>query len=742
MKKIRELQIGDTIYEVNPLEQLSVDLNSDEIIINGDNNNGDSIMSVTIPQATAQKAGVVGTDLFNLIHKNANQIENIPDQIQDVVAITNTETETCNFLKRDVVINSYGKNIQQIGGNIVKNLVDGTFVSGWNRNDFNLSLHDSIVVVKTKADSYPYITLDNLNKSLNVVNHIIYSSAYVKSNVDTVKLSISGQALANLGLEFTAAAHDWTVLSVRGTITQSVIDKERNYTSVRAANSSGTVTTDDYLLVKNYIVIDLTEMFGAGNEPTKEECDRMFGTMDALPQGLTIAQPTGLKSTGYNQWNPENVLINKTITDNAIVDGDKNIAVIECLPCKVGAGENNGYIIGYGEGDSWSDDGIEIYFTPLNPMEIEGELYMHKLEQDATYGTYVPQCKGYLLVVTPTTDKLCIKFHWSGDREFTDYEEYVESNVAIPVIPEMSEWGLAGISAGGTLAADTIDLDRMVYIKKIGCFNGGSIGWKYDETYGGFYGLSYNLSKKPRNGSPFILNEYSYVGSYAKVTDKTIAFIYNIRPFIKDSSYTDVDSFAESIKDVKFYYELAEPEEYPIVIQSSITYISGNSEGIIGSKIPVNVILNLGDKRSLVTETTKFLDQLYENTNTNNAKETADVITNALQQAIQTLEISPNEDDVELDLINTQGTYNHVVLPAATIEKAGVMSVAQFQNLATLMIQMQDLIARVKALENPGVMAEVSSNVLTFTNGAEVETNNLALTGNNIDITDNNLNIK
>lgn len=59
MKKIRELQIGDTIYEVNPLEQLSVDLNSDEIIINGDNNNGDSIMSVTIPQATAQKAGVM-----------------------------------------------------------------------------------------------------------------------------------------------------------------------------------------------------------------------------------------------------------------------------------------------------------------------------------------------------------------------------------------------------------------------------------------------------------------------------------------------------------------------------------------------------------------------------------------------------------------------------------------------------------------------------------------------------------
>ena len=76
-------------------------------------------------------------------------------------------------------------------------------------------------------------------------------------------------------------------------------------------------------------------------------------------------------------------------------------------------------------------------------MEVDGELCLQKLDKDATYGTYVPQIKGYLLVVTPTTDKLCAHFHWSGDREITDYEEYVESNVALPTIPEMSEWGLA-----------------------------------------------------------------------------------------------------------------------------------------------------------------------------------------------------------------------------------------------------------------------------------------------------------
>lgn len=75
------------------------------------------------------------------------------------------------------------------------------------------------------------------------------------------------------------------------------------------------------------------------------------------------------------------------------------------------------------------------------------------------------------------------------------------------------------------------------------------------------------------------------------------------------------------------------------------------------------------------------------------------------------------------------------------VERAKAAEQTLNSNLEKLIIQIQDLIARVEALENPGVVAEVSSNNLTFTNGAEVETNNLSLTGNNIDITNNNLNI-
>lgn len=91
------------------------------------------------------------------------------------------------------------------------------------------------------------------------------------------------------------------------------------------------------------------------------------------------------------------------------------------------------------------------------------------------------------------------------------------------------------------------------------------------------------------------------------------------------------------------------------------------------------------------------------------------------------------------------GYGEHIVQQAAIYseqERAKAAEQTLNSNLATLIIQMQDLIARVEALENPGVVAEVSSNILTFTNGAEVDGINLSLTGNNIDITNNNLNIK
>ena len=619
----------DTIKEI--ADWLLNDETGTQAIINKIGANTDAI-DVEIARAKEKE-----NSLEEKIAKEKAAIVNgdtIAGQAREIYSRTG-KTDSATFLERTTAggtsISDGVASVKQIGGNIVKNLVssDGTY--GWKSvgDTAAISQANGIYTIQdVKGAGYCTISWNGLlDDAYRVNGHAYYYSCNVKAKNIIGNDVIFGIA-NNVGSIYrtVAAKSDEKWQSLSFVATENV---NKNYYGYALVDIRADRTTPLY--AKDFLCIDLTEMFGAGNEPTKEECDKMFGAMGALPQGLTIAQPTGLKSTGYNQWNPTNIIKDKTITNNAITDlAGSNIAIVECLPCAVGAGENNGYVIGYGEGDDWSDEGVEVYLTPLNPMEVEGELYMHKLEKDSTYGTYVPQIKGYMLVVTPVTDKLCAHFHWSGDRVKTDYEEYIESNVSIPTIPQMSEWGLAGISASGTLACDTIDLDRMVYTKRVGCFDGGSILWNYDETFQGF--IAANAMLTIRVESPFVTNKYPYVGVYNNVTDKTIGYIFNRRPFIKDSSYgTDTTAFKASLQGVMFYYELAEPEEYPIVTKAAPNYI-GNDYGVekwLGSQVPLSANI-LFYMRSLVGETRNFLDQLAANTNKSDTTEIADYITESI----------------------------------------------------------------------------------------------------------------
>ena len=578
------------------------------------------------------------------------------------------KVDTATFLKRTTAggtsVSDGVATLKQIGGNIVKNLVDTSFVG---------------------------------SETLGVVNgHIYCFSSYLYNG----QLHFADTSTGVCG----GWKHHGIVL--------------------KATSGSVTIAVEgDNAL--NALLIDLTEMFGAGKEPTKEECDRMFGTMDALPKGLTVAQPTGLKSIGYNQWNPDNVLEYKSVSAGTVISvSGSHIAVIECLPCKTGTGENNGYVIGYGEGDTWSDEGIEVYLTLLNPMEVDGELYLQKLDKDATYGTYVPQIKGYLLVITPTTDKLCAHFHWSGDRATTDYEPYVESCVALPTIPEMSEWGLAGISSSGTVVQDTIDLENNIFRKRIWSIDLGELNWKYATEAWNVYSyddkrlyipkcmlenmttpyifssLDYNTSKRitnlqynsSDNSISITSNEGVYVAgevynfsqevvihkatctqvqSYAPSGDnksgnilcseyttisrgqcyygteiKGIGFWGNGYLAVVDNKLSgkSTSEIKEYLSGVKIYYEQTEPEEYPIVTKTAPNYIGSDygTEKFVGSKIPLvaNILFYM---RSLVSETRNFLDRLMAGLGTSDATTVADRIVAAVAASEQPTVVSDEQ---------------------------------------------------------------------------------------------------
>lgn len=575
------------------------------------------------------------------LEKEVEAIKNgstIVGQAREVYSLTG-RTDDDNFLIRTTAgRNTIGDgvaSIKKIGGNIVKNLV-GDF------NDKNAGRIDfkeigGYYFLTTKTTNSAGDTAVRLNSRSTIVGHKYYVAFNAKSGYPISAFIKIFSSTNYLFLRKNIA--DCTYLS-----TVVTAEDAQSTILIYPYGYVGNTNIGDIAMFSHPLMIDLTEMFGAGNEPDKDTCDKLFGSMDALPQGLTIANPTAFKSVGYNQFNPENVLKGKTIDENgAIVDNPAtDIAVVPCLPCKVGVGENNGYCI-HGE---FEDSDIKVYLTPLNPMEVDGDLYMHELTPDATKGTYVPLIKGYMLIVTPSTHNLCCHFLWGEDRNKHDYEPYVESVVELPTIPQMSEWGLAGIKTSGTPVCDEIDFERGVYIKRVGAVDLGSLSWVYDTANSAFR-TTINTMKPSQTSkeyvSGFVQDKYNIdnTSGVSTMTDKS-ARRYNKSIYIKDSSYTNATSFKDSLQGTMLYYELETPEEYPISTKA-LNYIGSDygTEQFLGTKVPLNAN-TLYYMRSLVGETRNFLDKMYNNTKKESANEVADYITNGIEENKAKAEEAPN----------------------------------------------------------------------------------------------------
>ncbi len=599
--------------------------------------------SLKIEVATEESAGVMSAE------DKKEQVKKTPLVNGDIIVgqtreihSRNGKTVSDSFLARTTAgsgtIGDGVASLKSVGGNIVKNLVGNVNDNGWKVaiNSCAISTHNGIMTINPTTETFQQVVWGiTLDSAFRITGHQYYYHCDIKSaNAnDYIGFGVMNYRGADRrNVAKAASTSEWQALSVIVNTAPS-----SSYLGCTVCDKRAILTT---LYAKNFLVIDLTEMFGAGNEPTKEECDKMFGTMDALPQGLSIAKPTEFKSTGFNQFNPDNVLNDKAIVDNAIESGDKKIAVIPCLPCKVGVGENNGYCI---HGD-FGDD-IKVYLTPLNPMEVEGELYMHELTKDATTDTYVPLIKGYMLVEVPTTANLCAHFLWSEDKcDRNAYEPYYESKVELPVIPQMSEWGLAGIQQTGTLACDEIDFERGVYIKRINkvVFNGT------EHWMGGNNSSLYCRGIKPlvKPNSKHIINWNGFINYYTGdntylLNNETSTSVFYIRP--TSLNITTMDAWKEYLaqNNLELYYELEIPEEYPLPKVDN-NYISSDY-GVeqFDSVVPCNAN-NLYYMRSLAGETRNFLDRLYNNTDKADAKEVADYVTNGIESNKELATNAPN----------------------------------------------------------------------------------------------------
>lgn len=645
-------QIDNVKRNAAHYNKIGFNTRADEVELYVRNITDDDVRTDTIPAATNKKAGVMSAEDKNKLEDASNEIVKIKDgntivgQAREIHS-RNGKTVTDSFLARTTAgsgtIGDGVASLKSVGGNIVKNLAYDEINPNNKTQQAVIKIGNfwklSSLIEEQAVFKHPIGALTPSHKYY--IKYAIYVTLSVRNSI-----TLGGGYSANRFVILTPdniPAHQWYIVS---NVLQYNPDDGfiSNGFNTLYPFGVGVISIDNYAYISTPIFIDLTEMFGAGNEPTLAECDKLFATMDALPQGLTIANPSTFTSTGFNQFNPDNVLEGKAIVDNALANGDKKIAVIPCLPCKVGVGENNGYCI---HGD-FGDD-INVYLTPLNPLEVDGELYMHKLTKDETTDTYVPQIKGYMLVEVPTTANLCAHFLWSEDKcERDTYEPYFESKVELPTIPQMSEWGLAGIQSGGTLACDEINLERGVYIKKIGCIDIGDANWKKRADSSVFYLLVEDMFIPNYWGgiSPVMSAEYSshITANASNIPDKkamTNAKEEGRYLYIRDDAYTTAGQFKQASYGFKIYYILLEPIEYPLPKVDN-NYISSDY-GVeqFDSAIPCNAN-NLYYMRSLAGETRNFLDRLYDNTDKADAKEVADYITNGIDGNKELATNAPN----------------------------------------------------------------------------------------------------
>lgn len=176
-----------------------------------------------------------------------------------------------------------------------------------------------------------------------------------------------------------------------------------------------------------------------------------------------------------------------------------------------------------------------------------------------------------------------------------------------------------GDSAGDV--CNYVDWEKKQYVQRVGKVDLGTLNWEYAQKEYAFYCIQPIDAKNgvDYNGNPNgVCNKYQLVGqtSVIMLLDKQIEYgrkAYSVYGdiIIKDSSYTDAETFKQSMSSVMLYYELTEPvitdisdliPEYfnPIEVEAggSLTFKNSNGDGY---KVPVPNEVEYAVKLSEVT---------------------------------------------------------------------------------------------------------------------------------------------
>ena len=344
--------------------------------------------------------------------------------------------------------------------------------------------------------------------------------------------------------------------------------------------------------VDTYVnVIDLTQMFGTGREPsTVADFETWLagniGKKDYYPYNageLIPVKTTGLKTVGYNLYDLNTTMAkvtSATYSSGAWACSAIDFASYACTgnDAKVWVNETGytGQIQVYANGGTEAQGNLQIVYTDGTTTDVAFSYYGNRVT--STSGKSVSYIK--YIFGTNTTQvivAICINFAYENRPEALSYWNRV-ANISLTKVQGTPVGGGAktvvfpdGLKGIGDVRDEIyVDGGRLRAIKRVGCIKLGDKNWTAALSGSIPYlqaGISDYAGVSATNVVGNLLCEKYTTVTQASRSNGTICSLganYQRMVCVSENAYPDAATFKAAVKDVKLYYELATPITYDL----------------------------------------------------------------------------------------------------------------------------------------------------------------------------------
>ena len=330
----------------------------------------------------------------------------------------------------------------------------------------------------------------------------------------------------------------------------------------------------DNFSVRNVQLFDLTQIFGAGNEPTTiEEFKKLYpeSYYSYCEPEVRSMRAAGIETIGANAFDKDSVIGGLINADGTVTSNDiYSVAKIEVVPYEkytltnVANAANTTYTYAlYDSEDRFISVG-EIKNSVTKPVSVSGDVTM-------------PMNARYMRVVVHNDylDSCCVNLKHSGTLTAEEAVYFKE----VRMLPDIAKYFLDGMHGIGDVY-DEINEENVV--KRFGVVDLGTLTWNIASTGTTdiYRWQSFEFVARPTSAAsevPNIICVKYKTGSgdntWFKIDCITVSLSGRI--FIFDSNFTtaaDKAAFVASLQGVLLYYELAEPIVTPVTEPLQMDY--------------------------------------------------------------------------------------------------------------------------------------------------------------------------